>query len=86
MDRLLAFSVVELRGCERFRLASEVMPDDELRLFYLDLFECEARHHGTYLELARQYFGRTAADARLGEILDAEATIVAGLPIQSALH
>ncbi len=86
LDRLLLFSLVELRGCERFKLAAEVMPDPELQDFYRKLFECEALHHGKYLELARKYFGRDVADARLQELLEAEAEIVRNLPIRAALH
>ncbi|MCP4870506.1 MAG: hypothetical protein GY898_17520 [Proteobacteria bacterium] len=43
-------------------------------------------HQHFYLELARHYAGRDVADARLDELLDAEAEIVRALPIRSALH
>jgi len=86
LDRLLVFSLVELRGCERFQLAAEVMPDAELRDFYIELYRCEALHHGVYLELARSHCGKAVADSRLDVLLDAEADIVRALPIRSALH
>lgn len=86
LDRLLVFSLVELRGCERFRLAAEVMPTPELKALYTELYRCEALHHGVYVELARHYAGRAAADARIDELLDAEADIVRALPIRAALH
>jgi len=86
LDRLIVFSVVEARGCERFRLAAEVMPEPRLRAFYEELFACEARHHGVYLDLARLYFGRESADARMVEVLEAEAAIVRDLPVRPSLH
>lgn len=86
LDRLVIFSVIEARGCERFKIASEVLPDPEIRAFYAELFACEARHHGLFLDLARQYFGRDVADARMDEVLEVEAEIVRGLPIRAALH
>lgn len=86
LDRLILFSVIEARGCERFKIASEVLPDPELRSFYFDLFSCEARHHGLFLEHARAIFGREAADARLDTVLDVEADLVRDLPIRAALH
>ena len=86
LDRLVVFSVIEARGCERFKIASEVLPDAELRAFYAELFACEARHHGLFLDLARRYFGREAADARMHEVLVLEADVVRALPIRAALH
>jgi len=86
LDRLVIFSVIEARGCERFKIASEVLPDPELRDFYRELFTCEARHHGLFLDHARALFGRDIADARMDAFLDAEAAIVAELPIRAALH
>lgn len=86
LDRLTIFSVIEARGCERFQIASEVLPDPELRAFYAELFACEARHHGLFLDFARQYFGREAADEHMNRVLRVEADIVRGLPIRAALH
>lgn len=86
LDRLVIFSVIEARGCERFKIASEVLPDPEIRTFYAELFACEARHHGLFLDFARQYFGREVADAHMDMVLAVEADIVRGLPIRAALH
>jgi tRNA-(ms[2]io[6]A)-hydroxylase len=86
LDRLVVFSVIEARGCERFKIASEVLPEPELRDFYRELFACEARHHGLFLDHARTLFGREAADARMETILDHEAAIVCSLPVRAALH
>lgn len=86
LDRLVLFSIVEARGCERFAIVAEHHPDAAIRAFYLDLVRSEARHHGLYLRLARQLFGEGVADARLDQLLDAEAGIISTLPVRAALH
>lgn len=86
LDRLLLFGVVEARGCERFRMVSEVLPAGPVRDFYVELTRCEARHHALFVRLARRYFDGEQVTARLDTLLDAEAEIVAGLPFRAALH
>jgi tRNA-(ms[2]io[6]A)-hydroxylase len=86
LDRLLVFGVVEARACERFGLLAEGLPDASLRHFYADLTRAEARHHALFLRLADAIAPRAAVAARLAEVLDAEARIVAALPARAALH
>jgi tRNA-(ms[2]io[6]A)-hydroxylase len=86
LDRLIVFAVVEARGCERFRMLAEGLPDPGLRAFYAELFKAEARHHGLFSGLAQAYFGREAFAERLDAVLEAEAAIVRGLPHRPALH
>ena len=86
LDRLIVFGVVEARACERFTLLSHSVPDEHLRAFYRGLGRAEARHHGVFLRLAHRCACCSAVASRLGEVLDAEAAIVAGLPIRAALH
>ncbi len=86
LDRLLAFGIIEARGCERFRMAAEALDPDPLAAFYWELVRCEARHHQAFVAWARTYFGDAAVDARLDELLDAEAVIAAALPLRAALH
>lgn len=85
LDRLLVFGLIEARACERFGLLAEGLDDGELRGFYADLVRCEARHHGTYVRLARQYFPPERVDARLDELLELEADVSRGLEPRAAL-
>ncbi|MEO8496571.1 MAG: tRNA-(ms[2]io[6]A)-hydroxylase [Planctomycetota bacterium] len=55
MDRLLVAGLIEARSCERFGLLREHLADQELANFYDSLFESEARHHATYLRLAKMF-------------------------------
>ncbi len=86
VDRLIAFAVVEARACERFALLADVLPDPALRTFYADLTRAEARHHALFLRLAHDHAPRAAVAARLAEVLEAEAAILAALPVRPALH
>jgi len=86
LDRLLVFGVVEARGCERFRLVHEALPEGPLKDFYGTLYRAEARHHGLFTGLAETYYGRDVVRSRLSEILAAEAELVASLPHRAALH
>lgn len=86
MDRLVLFSIVEARGCERFRMVSEALPPGNMKDFYTELTASEARHRGTYLRLAHRYFDRSTVDARLDELLDTEATVARSLTLRPSLH
>lgn len=86
LDRLLVFGVVEARACERFGLLADGLPDATLRAFYAELTRAEARHHALFVRLAHGVAATGAVGARLAEILDAEAEIVATLPVRAALH
>jgi len=86
LDRLVVFGVVEARACERFTLLGRALPDPSLRDFYRALARAEARHHGQFLRLAHHYAACRAVSARLGTVLEAEAEIIAALPVRAALH
>ena len=86
LDRLVLYSVVEARGCERFELVAAAFQDPELRSFYDRLAVAERRHQGIFLELAHQYFPRDIVEERLDKILDVEAASVRDAPIRAALH
>ena len=86
LDRLLVFGVVEARACERFGLLAEQLHEPELRAFYADLARAEARHHALFVRLAQDVAPRDEVSARLAEVLDEEAAIVAARPVRAALH
>ncbi|HMW50030.1 MAG TPA: tRNA isopentenyl-2-thiomethyl-A-37 hydroxylase MiaE, partial [Cellvibrionaceae bacterium] len=74
------------RGCERFGLIATHLPEGPLRHFYRAICESEARHEDLFLRLAYDHFAAPVVLARLDELLDCEAAIVAALPIRPALH
>jgi tRNA 2-(methylsulfanyl)-N6-isopentenyladenosine37 hydroxylase len=86
MDRLLVAGIVEARGCERFGIVAEALPPGAIKELYSRLARSEAQHHQLFLGLAHRYFEQSEVGARLGSLLDAEAGIVAQLPLRAALH
>jgi tRNA-(ms[2]io[6]A)-hydroxylase len=77
VDRLLVAGLIEARSCERFGLLRDRLADRELAEFYGSLFESEARHHSTYVQLARKYTDEASLRQRLHELAAAEAAILA---------
>jgi len=77
IDRMLVASLIEARSCERFSLLRDHVPDAELADFYGSLFESEARHHSTYVQLAGHFGSEQQVRARLEELAVDEAAIIA---------
>jgi tRNA-(ms[2]io[6]A)-hydroxylase len=86
LDRLLTAGIVEARGCERFGMVGAALPSGPLKEFYRDLARSEVRHQELYLDLARLYFAADVVAARLEELLDVEARVMAELPIRASLY
>ena len=76
VDRLLIAGLIEARSCERFKLLKDHIQDVELADFYGSLFESEARHHSSYVRLARRFQDHERVKARLEELALAEAAII----------
>ena len=76
MDKLLISALIEARSCERFRLLSENIQDEELREFYRELMISEAAHYRVFVELAKEYMPAEVVKERLEEMLIAEAEIM----------
>ena len=77
VDRLLVASLIEARSCERFQLLAEYVKDDkELADFYASLFESEARHHTTYVRMAKHFADDETVRLRLEELSAIETEIV----------
>ena len=79
IDRLLIASLIEARSCERFDLLRKHMvgKDPELAEFYDSLFESEARHHTTYVRLAKHFAPDEMVKERLHELSEIESEIIA---------
>lgn len=76
VDRLLVAGLIEARSCERFALLRDHVRDARLSAFWGGLFESEARHHSTYVRLAKEFCDEDAVTRRLGELAAAEAAIL----------
>lgn len=76
VDRLLFAAMIEARSCERFRILSQEINDEDLRLFYHDLMISEANHYTTFLSFARQYGENIDVNQRWSDFLDFEANLM----------
>jgi tRNA-(ms[2]io[6]A)-hydroxylase len=76
VDRLLIAALIEARSCERFGLLRDHLADAELSAFFGDLFESEARHHSTYVRLAKLFAPEATVTQRLAELAIEESRII----------
>jgi len=76
VDRLLVAALIEARSCERFGILRDNLADRDLAAFFGSLYESEARHHGSYVQLAQLFAPRDEVRRRLTELAEAEAAII----------
>jgi tRNA 2-(methylsulfanyl)-N6-isopentenyladenosine37 hydroxylase len=78
IDRMLVACLIEARSCERFDFLRKYMDgkDQELSDFYGSLFESEARHHTTYVRMAKFFGSDDEVKQRLNELSAIEAEII----------
>lgn len=86
IHRLLYAALIEARSCERFRLLSENLQDEELASFYRNLMVSEANHYTMFLNFARKYGNREEVDKKWQDLLTYEAEIMKGLGNSEAIH
>ncbi len=76
IQRLLVAALIEARSCERFKVFSENLKDQELAQFYKELMISEANHYTTFLAFARQYQDRDIVDEKWNRLLGFEAEMM----------
>ncbi|WP_026957038.1 tRNA-(ms[2]io[6]A)-hydroxylase [Algoriphagus vanfongensis] len=81
-EHLLLNALIEARSCERFKLLSTHIQDDELKKFYYELMISEAGHYVTFIEMARKYQDPDKVNKRWQEWLDFEASILKEMEIR----
>lgn len=86
LDRLLVAGIVESRGCERFGLVADALPEGDMKNFYQAITASEDKHQTLFVDLAKEYFSEDVIRNRLDELLDLEATLVESLPLKATLH
>ena len=81
-EHLLMNALIEARSCERFKLLSQQIKDDELKKFYYELMISEAGHYVNFLELARKVYDKDKVNTRWNEWLCYETEIIKNLDIR----
>jgi len=86
VERMLFSAMIEARSCERFKVLSENINDEELSKFYWDLMESEAGHYTTFITYARKYGTGIDVEKRWREWLEFEASVIAKYGKSESIH
>lgn len=86
LDRLLVAAIIEARSHERLQLLADGLDDPELKRMYAELAQSEDGHQELFVRLAELVEEPLVAEARLLELLQQEARIIAELPVRPAIH
>lgn len=76
LDKLLICAMIEARSCERFRLLSIHLAEEEMRTFYRKFMLAEAGHYRLFIELAETYFSEEEVQVRWKKCLAFEAALL----------
>jgi tRNA-(ms[2]io[6]A)-hydroxylase len=82
LHELIIFAMIEARSCERFRLLSLHISEDELKEFYHRFMVSEAGHYKLFLKLAKQYFTEELAQETWKEMLAFESELLGDMELR----
>ena len=86
VHKLLYAALIEARSCERFRLLSEEIDDEELSEFYRNLMVSEANHYTMFLKFARKYGNTEEVNQKWEDLLEYEAQLMRDLGKKETMH
>ena len=86
VERMLFSAMIEARSCERFKVLSENIQDEELSKFYRELMESEAAHYTTFIGYARKYGEGIDVEKRWREWLEFEASVIVKYGKKQTVH
>lgn len=86
IHRLLVAALIEARSCERFKVFSENLEDEDLSSFYNELMISEANHYTLFLGFARQYQETEIVNKKWNDLLSFEATLMKSRGTQATVH
>lgn len=86
VNKMLFAAMIEARSCERFKILSEQLEDEDLKAFYRGLMESEARHYTTFLGFARKYGNGIDVDKNWQEFLCFEAELMEKYGKKETMH
>ncbi len=58
LHKLMICALIEARSCERFRLLSEKLEEENLRKFYYKFMVSEAGHYRLFIDIAQEYYNK----------------------------
>ncbi|MCZ8134637.1 MAG: tRNA-(ms[2]io[6]A)-hydroxylase [Algoriphagus sp.] len=81
-EHLLLNALIEARSCERFKLLSKHIQEEDLQKFYYELMISEAGHYVTFIEMARMYQDPEKVNKRWQEWLTFEAELLKSMELR----
>lgn len=82
LDRILLAALIEARSCERFRLLSLDINDNDLKYFYHKLMVSEATHYRLFIDIAEKYCEKDIVKYRWNEWLEYETKVLNELELR----
>jgi tRNA-(ms[2]io[6]A)-hydroxylase len=86
VERLLFSAMIEARSCERFKVLSDTIDDEEMAKFYRDLMVSEANHYTVFINFANEIGEGMDVKKRWEEWLAYEAEIIKSYGKSEAIH
>ncbi|MCD1115618.1 tRNA-(ms[2]io[6]A)-hydroxylase [Chryseobacterium turcicum] len=86
VDKMLFAAMIEARSCERFKVLTENIKDEELKTFYKELMISEANHYTTFIGFARELGEPEQVNKRWEEWLEYEASIIKSYGNKETIH
>ncbi len=86
VNQMLFAAIIEARSCERFKILSEKLKDEDLKIFYRKLMESEARHYTTFLKYARKYATSIDVEKRWQDLLSFEGNLMRSYGTNETIH
>ena len=86
VDKMLFAAMIEARSCERFKVLTDNIKDEELKKFYNDLMISEANHYTTFIGFARQIGDPEKVNQRWEEWLAYEAEVIQSYGNKETIH
>lgn len=86
VNQMLFAAIIEARSCERFKILSEKLTDEDLKIFYRKLMESEARHYTTFLKYARKYATSIDVEKRWQDLLSFEGNLMRSYGTNETIH
>ena len=86
VNQMLFAAMIEARSCERFKILSQQLKDEDLKSFYKMLMKSEARHFMTFLKFAKKYSSAIDVDARWKLFLEFEAGLMEKYGKEQTMH
>lgn len=86
VNAMLMGAMIEARSCERFRILSTEIKDQDLREFYHELMVSEATHYTTFIKFARKHGDGIDVDGKWEKFLAFEATLMEKYGKKETMH